>query len=141
MRLSRLYLHRYLLPALTTYLFLSIAQGQVGSPIPLDVSGLSTSPIMRWTHVADAVTHHFQVSYDPSFSALVADDSTITDTMNVVDPLPPDTGYYWRVSSKSISGTSDWSRVNRFYAVSGESVYTYKMPIDGWNLISLPIRM
>ncbi|HYQ85925.1 MAG TPA: T9SS type A sorting domain-containing protein [Bacteroidota bacterium] len=141
MRMIRFYLHRHVLPALMAFLFIAIAKGQISSPIPVDVTGLSTSPILRWrVPVAGARTFHLQLSYDSSFAALASDDSTLTDTVKMVDPLAPDTGYYWRVSVKTDSVTSNWSHVNRFYAVSGESVYTY-MQSDGWSLISLPIHM
>ncbi|TLY33720.1 MAG: hypothetical protein E6K56_00200 [Ignavibacteria bacterium] len=129
MRVNRLSLHRYLLPALMIGLLIPTARGQINSPIPLDVSGLSTSPLLRWMPFSGAVNYHLQVSSDASFSAFTSDDSTLTDTVQMVDPLLPDTGYYWRVRVRTNSGFSNWSLVNRFYAVRGESVYTYKMPL------------
>lgn len=142
MSVSRCYLRRYLAPALVLFVFSSISHGQVNPPIPDQVTGLSTSPTIRWLNVANALQYQMQVSYDLSFTALAFDDSTVTDTSRATNSLLPDTGYFWRVRAYNGIRTSGWSAVNRFYAVSGESVYTYKRPsIDGWALISMPIHM
>ncbi len=104
------------------------------------ITGSSTLPILRWSPVAGAPTYELQVATDGNFSSLVADDSTISDTIRAIGPLPADTGYYCRVAGFTPGGLKDWSTPLRFYAESARCVFT--LPVaPGWNLLSLPLSV
>ena len=140
--MNPLRLYRQIVSLLFVCLLPSVVQSQVSFPVPLAVSGLSTSPSIRWTHYGNADSYHLQVAFDGSFIALVYDDSTLTDTAVTLSSLAADTGYYWRLNVKSGNQASVWSAVLQFYAEAGESVYTFNTPfLDGWNLVSVPVYM
>ncbi len=74
-------------------------------------TGLSTSPTLSWHSTVGAVSYHLQVSSNELFTALVVDDSTLTDTSKVAAALPDSTLYYWRVRAKNGAGVSDYSPI------------------------------
>jgi hypothetical protein len=83
-------------------------QVQLFSP----VSGAANQPVsltLRWQVVPTAARYRAQLATDSLFSAVVLDDSLVTDTTRPVGPLANNTTYYWRTSAKNAAGTGPWS--------------------------------
>ena len=72
----------------------------------------------RWRNLALATSYRFQLGTDSTFaSGIVRNDSTLTDTVQVVNGLSSDTRYFWRVAGKNNAGTGPFSPVWRFTTV------------------------
>ncbi len=78
----------------------SPANGAIGVPI---------NPIFTWNAATGAMSYHLQVSTDSLFRTFIFNDSTISNTSKQIYSLAYDTVYYWQVSAKNISGSSDFS--------------------------------
>jgi len=109
------------------------------SPIPIPVAPLLISPpnnavaqclhiLFVWNSVEYANTYRFQLSTDSSFTNIVLNDSTLTDTMKAVTNLNPLTDYYWRVNAKNISGTGPFSSVWHFTTGTTNITYISEIP-------------
>ncbi len=113
-----------------TPLLVSPATGSTGQPL---------SPTLQWSGVVSAATYRLQVATDPLFTSLVFDDSTITDTTQLLNGLTGDTAYLWRVSAKNSGGTSGWSTVWSFRT---ENLITVQADVKrSWNMLSLPLEV
>ncbi|MCX6162581.1 MAG: hypothetical protein NTV87_14770, partial [Ignavibacteriae bacterium] len=100
--------------------------------IPLNGStGLTLPVALQWSKVNDAYTYRLQVATDAGFTALVFNDSTITDTSKVIPGLQPVTTYYWRVKSKNTAGTSAYSDTWNFRALGVPNPVTLLNPLNG----------
>lgn len=75
------------------------------------------TPTLSWAKVPGASIYRLQVSLSSTFSTLVVNDSTITDTTKAIGPLQNSTVYYWRVSAKNDGGISNWSGVRSFTTI------------------------
>lgn len=83
-----------------------------------DAVDQTTSLTLRWRTGTAAVSYHVQAGSDSTFaSALIADDSTLTDTSKAVSGLGYNQKYYWRVRSKNAGGYSAFSPVWNFRTV------------------------
>ena len=69
-----------------------------------------------WHSVPGALSYHFELSLDPSFSTVEVSDSTLVDTIRVATNLPFDTWHYWRVRANNGAGYGPFSSVRTFYA-------------------------
>jgi len=80
---------------------------------------VSISPIFTWRLSIGATSYQLQVSRYASFSALVVNQSGLTDTSYRAWNLPEyNKLYYWRVNASGADGrTSDWSTVWSFRTV------------------------
>ena len=76
--------------------------------------GQGINLLFIWSSVEYANKYRFQLSTDNSFTNILLDDSTLTDTMKIVTNLSPLTDYYWRVNARNTSGTSPWSTIFHF---------------------------
>jgi hypothetical protein len=100
--------------------------------VPLNGStGLTLPVALQWSKVNDAYTYRLQVATDAGFTALVFNDSTITDTSKVIPGLQPVTTYYWRVNSKNTAGTSAYSDTWNFRALGVPNPVTLLNPLNG----------
>jgi hypothetical protein len=72
--------------------------------------------VLKWYGIPLASGYECQLSLSPSFSNLVAGDST-TDTAFTVTSLDSLTRYYWRVRAYSDKGISYFSQVDSFATV------------------------
>ncbi len=70
-----------------------------------------------WASVATTVTYHLQVSTNDAFTALVAEDSTLTGTSKNVSTLTFSAAHFWRVRGKNAGGIGPWSEVRTFTAI------------------------
>jgi N-acetylneuraminic acid mutarotase len=70
----------------------------------------SRRPTLAWSAVAGAASYHVQVSGNPGFTAVVAVDSSLTDTSKTLDSLLAGGAvYFWRVRTKNAAGVSAWT--------------------------------
>jgi hypothetical protein len=104
-------------------------------PASGDTVGI-TGVQLRWRRPVTGAFYRVQVSTNPGFTSLVADDSTLTDTTFISPPLASATQYYWRVNTRNAGGTSAWSATGMFLTATEYQV----LVSHGWNLISLPVR-
>jgi len=70
--------------------------------------------ILKWNPASNDAVYRLQIGTSPTFTTIVFDDSTITNTQQQVGPLRQNTAYYWRVKAKNMVGMSDYSTVWRF---------------------------
>jgi hypothetical protein len=109
---------------------------------------VSTTPLLAWTRLDDAMTYTVQVSSDSTFS----DDRKLAITrelssfsLGVQTPLQPNTKYFWRVLAKT-SGSqaglqSDWSATGVFTTIRANVlVRSLTDPVQVVALTSLPQR-
>lgn len=91
----------------------------------------------RWRPAAAAQKYELQIAIDSAFTALVTDDSTLTDTAYAAS-LSSGTQYMWRVRSLSGAYKSDWTAL-RSLTVTVQQ-FSVTSPLGPrWNLVSLPI--
>ncbi|MEK9136532.1 MAG: M1 family aminopeptidase, partial [Bacteroidota bacterium] len=98
---------------LATPTLVSPALGAINQPLTLRLT---------WNEAISAATYRVQLSTDAGFTAIVLDDSTITDTSRQVGPLNAITEYFWRVNAKNAGGTTAWSAVSNFTTTFQNSV-------------------
>jgi hypothetical protein len=60
---------------------------------------------------SDSTTYHLQLATDSVFTAIIGNDSTLTDTSHQVIPLENGVVYYWRVRVVVGEETGPWSEV------------------------------
>lgn len=81
---------------------------------PDGATNQSTIIRLHWISSPRAETYRLQVSLDSVFTAVILDDSAVTDSSKQVGPLSAYTLHYWRVSATNVGGTSDWSDIWTF---------------------------
>ncbi len=75
---------------------------------------LSATPTFVWRQVAGATSYNLQIATEPTFASPIVNDSTITDTVKTVPPLPFGTALRWRVRARNASGSGDFSTIRMF---------------------------
>ena len=86
--------------------------------LPADnATNLPAPPTLVWNSALTATGYRLQISSNSSFTALVVDDSTITDTTKQVNGLTSQSTYYWRVRTLSVAGGSAFSASRSFSTV------------------------
>ncbi len=99
--------------------FSTIAAGTPTLVAPIDLAANQpTSVSFSWNPVPNADTYRLQVSLDPGFVTTVYNDSTLTNTSQLVTGLTIGTTYYWRVNSKIAGGSSAYSDVWSFSTIT-----------------------
>lgn len=84
---------------------------------PNNSTNISLSLDLRWNPVQYAANYRVQVATDSSFSTIIVNDSTVTDTSRTLTGLNTFTKYFWRVQSKNIAGTSAYSGTYNFTTI------------------------
>lgn len=87
---------------------------------------VSTLTKLQWYSASLANNYHLQVAADTAFTNIITEIDTLRDTLYTVQSPDYETTYFWRVRSKNIIGTSDWS-----------SVWKYTTTIDSLNIPDL----
>ncbi|MBE2219455.1 MAG: T9SS type A sorting domain-containing protein [Ignavibacteria bacterium] len=77
-------------------------------------TGNLTSLTLVWNKPANATNYRVQLATDSSFTNIVLNDSTLTDSLRSVTGLMPLSNYWWRVNAKNVSGTSAYSTPFKF---------------------------
>jgi len=83
-------------------------------------TGISTTPILIWSHKCAPDSFRLQIATDSLFTAIVKDQAGITFLNYTVLPgtLQPATKYYWRLYGVNAAGVGRWSVVNNFTTLS-----------------------
>jgi hypothetical protein len=76
-----------------------------------------TSLTLRWNKSQSATGYRMQLATDSLFSAIVVNDSTLTDTSRAVSGLLSTTLYYWRANARNSFGTSAFSAFRGFSTI------------------------
>jgi hypothetical protein len=87
---------------------LSPADGATGQPVSIS---------LQWGKVNGAIRYHLQVASDSLFTAFIKNDTTITDTVRLVNGLVNNTWYYWRVAARSNSVAGPFSATRTFRTI------------------------
>jgi hypothetical protein len=64
---------------------------------------------LEWTSRGFTRSFQLQVATNNEFTALIVDESGLTETRYILDTVEPEATYYWRVSMSNHGGTSDWA--------------------------------
>ncbi|MBF8296374.1 MAG: Por secretion system C-terminal sorting protein [Bacteroidetes bacterium] len=86
------------------------------------LTGVSTSPTLRWDSVPGASWYQVQVSTSPAFSTIIVDQGGIAGTSYNVSSLAGGTVYYWRVSASHSGGSGPYSSTGRFTTTLASAV-------------------
>ncbi len=85
-----------------------------------------------WNPSATASSYRLQISTDSVFSALIVNDSTLTDTSYTTGSLNYLTTHYWRVNASNIGGASGFTPARSFTTIiSAPAVPAQTTPSDG----------
>jgi hypothetical protein len=81
---------------------------------PVNQSFLTSRPAqLVWQTLENADTYQVQVSADEFFTTLLFD-SLLTDVAFLIEDLPNQTDYYWRVRAVNLAGEGEWSTSRKF---------------------------
>jgi hypothetical protein len=84
-----------------------------------------------WNVSMGATGYHLQAGTSNDFtSGIILDDSTLTDTTEIIGPLTPGISYFWRLQAKNAAGSSDWSSNFSFTTFSMPAVPALISPAD-----------
>ncbi len=89
---------------------------------PVDgATGQLSSLLLVWTRPAGATTFRLQVGTDSTFlTGVFFNDSTLTDTLGLVNSLAYGQKYYWKVSAKNAGGTGPSSAIFSFFTLASD---------------------
>ena len=77
-----------------------------------------TSLTIRWRKVAGASRYHLQVSESQTFTNLLVNDSTLTDTLQLMSSLRSGASYYIRARARGIASWSGYSSTVHFSTIT-----------------------
>ncbi len=86
----------------------SLAPPVLASP-PGGSTGEPPTLTLAWNTVTGAAGYWVQMATDSQFTSVVLSDSTLTGTSRSVNSLPPNTLFFWRVSTKNPAGFGAFS--------------------------------
>ncbi|GMU87070.1 MAG: hypothetical protein AMXMBFR48_23110, partial [Ignavibacteriales bacterium] len=90
---------------------------------------------LKWFKPLRADIYRLEVSETSNFASLVFVDSTLTDTVKVLQQLEAPKTYYWRVRSSNIGGVSDYSSVWNFRTLGKPLSVTLASPANNSTLL------
>ena len=99
-----------------------------------------SSSTFVWSLVGGATSYHLQIATEPTFTSLVVNDSTISNTTRTVSSLPYSAILMWRVRARNSSGASEFSPP-RVFTVMQEppSVPTQVTPTNNQSGVTLDV--
>jgi len=113
------------------------------SPILISPTNYSVGNLISlnliWSKTKYANSYRLQLSTDSLFINLLANDSTLTDTMKAINGLTPITHYWWRVNAKNNAGTSPYSSVWNFKTLGYPTQVNLIYPPD--DTTQIPINV
>jgi hypothetical protein len=110
--------------------------GKFEAPVPVwpmnGSRGISTSPMLTWSRIPDAVMYQIQLSTSFDFDTLVVEYKVQDSTSFRVKGLADSTMYYWRVAAADSGGAGPYSMVWSFMTGAGRLEAPMLMwPMDG----------
>jgi hypothetical protein len=117
--------------------------------VPPDNANVVSSVQMTWERSAGASSYHLQVALDTNFSATtfyLINDSTLTDSSRILQPLAAATVYYWRVGAKnSATQSAIFSAPRRFETERSRDIQSPLLvfppnprSVGDYRLVSIP---
>jgi hypothetical protein len=79
-----------------------------------DANNIALDAEFIWNFTDLTDSYRLQVALNSSFTAIIFDDSTLTDTTIVVPGLTDGRRHYWRVNAKNSAGNGPYSDYRRF---------------------------
>jgi hypothetical protein len=70
--------------------------------------------LLKWSKISNALSYHFQLSADSSFSKVLINDTTLVNPQISVRKLQNKTKYFWRIRAKNLGGYSNFSQAWSF---------------------------
>ncbi len=90
-----------------------------------------TRPLFDWANIPDASSYTFQISTNPTFTALVVNQIISVSAYTPTIDLPRNTLLYWRVRGNINSIPGTWSRTRHFFSANPPSVPALVSPAEG----------
>lgn len=91
----------------------------------------SSSVSLVWFPSSGAAAYHIQLATDASFTTLVREDSTLTDTTLAIESLEQGTTYYWRLRAGNTVGWGAYSETRSFDVGAAPAAPALITPING----------
>lgn len=82
---------------------------------------VALAPTFTWATATNALSYEIQVATDNTFTSIVEDETSTTNSHTTVNTLSPSTTYYWRV--RALSSCGDGSYSTTFSFVTGTPDY------------------
>ncbi len=102
------------------------------SPDDLAIVNETQPIVLEWAPAGFGRSYHVQVATDADFTALVLDESEMTESRRTLDALQTDATHYWRVRTTNAGGTGDWS-ARSFLAASPTIQVTVPQGGETWK--------
>lgn len=93
-------------------------------------TGVALLTSFTWSEVGLANSYIIEVATDVAFADIVVEEEVTTNSHTLSTELSEETLYYWRVKSKDLTESSDWSEVWEFTTVGAST------PVVAPNLLS-----
>lgn len=77
-------------------------------------TGIELAPTLYWTEDTNALNYQIQISSNSTFTSIVEDKVSNTNSHAVVNTLSPLTKYYWRVKPMNNCGEGSFSSIYNF---------------------------
>ncbi len=100
---------------------------------------ITTTAKLTWMKVKSATKYHVQVSEDETFTKLVFNDSTLTDSTRSVNNLKNLSTYYWRARAFTTLGWGEFSPAFMFMVSIKPNSPKLLAPADKGTLAGVPI--
>ncbi|MFA6467654.1 MAG: ice-binding family protein [Bacteroidota bacterium] len=111
--------------------FTTISAGTPTLVAPLDGAlHQAVNSTLVWNVVPGAGSYRLQVSTSNTFASTLFNDSTLTNTSQLISGLSIGTTYFWRVNSKISGQTSEYSDVWSFTTIAAPAVPTLVTPLN-----------
>ncbi|MFA6457721.1 MAG: Ig-like domain-containing protein, partial [Bacteroidota bacterium] len=115
----------------STRSFTTISAGTPTLVTPIDgATNQSINSTLVWNVVPGAGSYRLQVSTSNSFASTFYNDSTLTNTSQVVSGLAIGTTYFWRVNSKISGQKSAYSDIWSFTTIAVPTVPVLVSPVN-----------
>ncbi len=110
---------------------------------------LSLRPTLDWSDVAGAGYYKIQISQSSDFAPIVAEETSSTSAITLLEDLPPAQKLFWRVRAEGSNGPCKWTDPRWFTTPNPPSVpllkspddraaITGNLPVFRWNQVNVP---
>jgi hypothetical protein len=99
---------------------------------PFSSVGISTTPVIDWLDVPEAINYRLQISTVPDFSSIIIDNNTLSNSQFIVPSnlLNTNSIYYWRVATRGATSWSPFSIVWNFTTFAFPSQVVPAFPLN-----------
>lgn len=130
----------------TPYRFTTRSQDSYAGPeLVLPANGSNNQPTtvtLEWKPTLSALSYHVQVATDVNFSSIVREQTDVTTTSLTIESLDRNRTYFWRVRSRLLLFTSDWSSIWNFTTVPNPpSVPQLVTPLSGQMNVPISVHL